>query len=85
MDVMSFMITTSEETIDEQISRLKIELAQKLRTKRQAYEKALKFHEDMGSGKLPKTDKNFIIHDRALVIIRKYKRDNISKFGWGIL
>ena len=63
--------------IDEEITRLKTELAHSKRKEEHIYTKASEFHEKMIRKKLPSTNKNIIIHDRAMIVIRRYLKKNL--------
>ena len=63
-------------TEDDRISQLKIELAAKRRSDKKAYLEAEELHEKMMRRELPLSDINIAKHDRAIMIIRKYRRDH---------
>ena len=63
--------------IDEEITRLKTQYSHAKKKENHVYDKALEFHEKMIRKKLPPTEKNIIIHDRAMVVIRRWQRSNL--------
>lgn len=68
--------------IDEQISQTKIEYIQAKKRSHHIYIKALEFQDKIMTGKISKTDKNLDIFDRALLVIKKWNRENTIYVDW---
>lgn len=64
--------------IDEEITKLKTQYAHSKKQEEHIYNKACEFHKKMIRKNLPATNKNIIIHDRAIMVIRKYLINNIE-------
>ena len=63
--------------MDEEITRLKTQLKQGQIHEDHIYNKACDFHDKMINNKLPQSDKNLNIHDRAILIIRRWRHKNM--------
>lgn len=62
------------DSIDDHISQLKIEYAAFKRREKQVYQSAVKYCDMMSKRQIKLTDKSIMKHDRALLIVRKYRR-----------